>query len=121
MKGGSSGSGCCCSSKATPTPAVVKTGCCGGTVDVSEGGHGEHHYDRDHADHDDGESASVLDPVCGMTVDPATSKQRFNYRNATYHFCSAGCRTKFAAAPEQYPGKSKTGPKSNVPEGTVYT
>ena len=41
----------------------------------------------------------VRDPVCGMTVDPATSKHRFDYRGETYHFCSAGCRTKFAADP----------------------
>ena len=44
-------------------------------------------------------AAIVRDPVCGMTVDPATSKHRFDYRGETFHFCSAGCRTKFAADP----------------------
>ncbi|HBR46750.1 MAG TPA: haloacid dehalogenase, partial [Afipia sp.] len=39
-----------------------------------------------------------------------------------YHFCSAGCRTKFAAAPEQYLEKANAEPQhADVPEGTVYT
>jgi P-type Cu+ transporter len=61
----------------------------------------------------------MRDPVCGMTVDPATSQHRFDYRGETYHFCSAGCRTKFAADPEQYLDKTK--PKAAAPEGTIYT
>ena len=108
--GASKGSGCCCSSK---TPAVVpadttKAGCCGG-------GH-------DHAGHGDQDAPAgdkVRDPVCGMTVDPATSKHRFDYRGETYHFCSEGCRTKFAADPTQYLDKTK--PKAAAPEGTIYT
>ncbi len=45
---------------------------------------------------------TAIDPVCGMTVDPATSKHRFDRGGTTFHFCSAGCREKFAAAPEKY-------------------
>ncbi|GEC15385.1 copper-translocating P-type ATPase [Nitrobacter winogradskyi] len=56
-----------------------------------------------------------------MTVDPATSKHRFDHQGRTYHFCSAGCRTKFAGAPETYLDKSKATPKEPVPEGTIYT
>ena len=56
-----------------------------------------------------------------MTVDPNTSKHRFDHRGTTYHFCSAGCRTKFASTPQQYLGKSKALPAADVPEGTVYT
>jgi Cu+-exporting ATPase len=56
-----------------------------------------------------------------MTVDPATSKHRFDHQGRTYHFCSAGCQTKFAAAPETYLDKSKATPKEPVPEGAVYT
>ena len=70
-----------------------------------------------HADTDHGK---VLDPVCGMTVDPQTSKHRFDHHGTTYHFCSAGCRTKFAAAPRSYLDKSKA-PPADVPEGTIYT
>ena len=55
-----------------------------------------------------------------MTVDPATSKHRFDYRGETFHFCSAGCRTKFAADPAAYLEKDSR-PKAAVPEGTIYT
>jgi Cu+-exporting ATPase len=105
--GASKGSGCGCSSK-TPTAPSTETGCCGGGHDHSHQGHGDDHGD-----------AKVRDPVCGMSVDPATSKHRFDYRGETYHFCSAGCRTKFAADPQAYLNKSK--PKAAVPEGTIYT
>ena len=39
--------------------------------------------------------ASVVDPVCGMKVDPATSKHRHEHGGITYHFCCGGCRAKF--------------------------
>ena len=55
-----------------------------------------------------------------MTVDPATSKHRFDYHGETFHFCSAGCRTKFAADPASYLEKDSK-PKAAVPEGTIYT
>src|SRR5437763_1492621 len=68
---------------------------------------------------DANEGARTRDPVCGMSVDPATSKHRFDYRGETFHFCSAGCRTKFAADPQGYLGKGK--PKATAPEGATYT
>jgi Cu+-exporting ATPase len=50
-----------------------------------------------------------IDPVCGMTVDPAKNKGgSFDHAGTTYYFCSPGCRTKFAADPE---GWLKSGPK----------
>jgi Cu+-exporting ATPase len=79
---------------------------------------GHDHSGHGHHDHHTGE-ATVRDPVCGMTVDPATSPHRSDYREETFHFCSAGCRTKFAAAPQKYLDGSK--PEANVPEGTIYT
>ena len=30
------------------------------------------------------------DPVCGMTVDPATARHRAEHDGQTYYFCSAG-------------------------------
>jgi P-type Cu+ transporter len=81
---------------------------------------GGHHDHRAHA-----ESKTVArDPVCGMRVDPATSKYRFDLRGESFHFCSAGCRTKFAAAPGKY--LTKSGPPvaashADVPEGAIYT
>ncbi len=46
----------------------------------------------------------VIDPVCGMTVDPATAKQVSGHDGRTFHFCSAGCKAKFDAAPATYLG-----------------
>ncbi|MGZ5874617.1 MAG: heavy metal translocating P-type ATPase [Bradyrhizobium sp.] len=109
--GVSEGSGCGCSSRAAAAPAqTAKAGCCGGSHDHSARGHDHRHSNG---------MATLRDPVCGMAVDPATSKHSFEYRGETYHFCSAGCRTRFAADPRQYLDKSE--PKVAVPEGTIYT
>ena len=62
---------------------------------------------------------TVRDPVCGMTVNPATSKHRFEYRGETFHFCSARCKTKFSSNPEVYLEPRPA--KQDVPEGTIYT
>ncbi|HVV93847.1 MAG TPA: heavy metal translocating P-type ATPase [Hyphomicrobiales bacterium] len=50
------------------------------------------------------EPSSATDPVCGMTVDPTRSPHSAEHGGRLYHFCSAGCRTKFVAAPERYAG-----------------
>jgi P-type Cu+ transporter len=89
-------------------PAGGATTCCGG----DHAGRGHHHH------HAQGMKA-VRDPVCGMSVDPATSKHRFDHEGETIHFCSAGCRTKFIADPQKYLGPNK--PQAAVPEGTIYT
>lgn len=46
--------------------------------------------------------ATVKDPVCGMSVNPATAKYRQEHRGTTFYFCCEGCQQKFAAAPEKY-------------------
>jgi Cu+-exporting ATPase len=69
----------------------------------------EHHH------HDTG---GVIDPVCGMTVDPHTARHRAEHRGHTYYFCSAGCRTKFSNDPQKYLGGRE--PEA-VPDGTIYT
>ncbi|MGA8153036.1 MAG: heavy metal translocating P-type ATPase [Terriglobales bacterium] len=47
-------------------------------------------------------ATKVLDPVCGMSVDPATTRHRVERAGKTYYFCCAGCAEKFRAAPEKY-------------------
>ncbi len=54
-----------------------------------------------------------------MKVDPATSKHRHDYKGQTWHFCSNGCRTKFAADPGKYLKPKAEAPP--VPAGTIYT
>ena len=55
-----------------------------------------------------------------MAVDPATSRHRHDCRDHTYYFCSAGCRGKFAAAPEKYL-KPGVAPEPAMAEVTIYT
>ena len=43
-----------------------------------------------------------IDPVCGMTVDPATAAGTFDYEGETYYFCSQSCLRKFSADPQAY-------------------
>src|SRR6204780_3061989 len=44
--------------------------------------------------------SKVTDPVCGMQVDPATSKGSFDYKGTTYHFCGLRCLEKFKNDPD---------------------
>jgi Cu+-exporting ATPase len=44
---------------------------------------------------------NVIDPVCGMSVDPATASTS-QYEGMTYPFCCGGCKRKFDNAPRQY-------------------
>lgn len=44
--------------------------------------------------------ATVVDPICGMQVNPATAAARLNRDGVTYWFCSTGCRDAFAAQTE---------------------
>ncbi len=45
---------------------------------------------------------TAIDPVCGMTVNPLTTPHHADHGGTAYHFCSAGCRTKFMATPLKY-------------------
>jgi Cu+-exporting ATPase len=62
------------------------------------------------------------DPVCGMAVDPATSRHRAEHQGATFHFCSAACRAKFAADPVKYlRPREIDAPKREMKPGVIYT
>ena len=52
-----------------------------------------------HHDHVADKGTSAKDPVCGMTVEPATAKQSQVYEGTIYVFCSAGCADKFRGDP----------------------
>jgi Cu+-exporting ATPase len=45
---------------------------------------------------------STIDPVCGMTVDPASTPHHATHDGKEFHFCSASCREKFIAEPAKY-------------------
>jgi P-type Cu+ transporter len=70
--------------------------------------------------HDAG--ATAVDPVCGMTVDPAKSPFQHTRHGHGYHFCSSGCRSKFAADPGKYLHGVVAGPAAvEAADGTLYT
>src|SRR5438132_4969814 len=47
-------------------------------------------------------SAPAVDPVCGMTVDPATARASLVHDGQTYYFCCPSCRDRFQADPQHY-------------------
>ncbi len=63
---------------------------------------------------------SWKDPVCGMTV-RASSPHLHEFEGETYHFCCAGCKTKFAADPVRYLKPQSAAPAPVAPAGSYYT
>jgi Cu+-exporting ATPase len=59
------------------------------------------------------------DPVCGMTVNPATVKHVIRQDGDVHGFCGAGCRAKFEADPERYLGPPRPPPQPVA--GAIYT
>jgi uncharacterized protein len=55
----------------------------------------------------DDRAAMAKDPVCGMTVDPATAAGSSSYEGRTYHFCSAGCKAAFDRHPDEFAGSAR--------------
>ncbi len=44
----------------------------------------------------------MLDPVCGMTVDPARAAGSYDYKGETYYFCGRSCLERFRQDPEAF-------------------
>jgi Cu+-exporting ATPase len=47
-------------------------------------------------------NAAALDPVCGMTIDPANAAGSSTFNGKTIHFCSQSCKRTFDAEPKRY-------------------
>ena len=122
-------------SAAAAAPGLGSSACCGGRHDHAGGAHqhdgGAHHH-AEHIDHSAHQHGDDVDPVCGMTVNPSTAKHLAEYAGRRFHFCSAGCKTKFEADPARYlspaeggrlspVGAHRQSPPADVPEGTIYT
>jgi Cu+-exporting ATPase len=65
-----------------------------------------------------GETATAIDPVCGMTVNTPTSRHNANHAGQTFHFCGARCREKFTANPAAYLTPSE---QPEPAPGSIYT
>jgi len=76
-------------------------------------------------------AVTAIDPVCGMTVDPATSKHSVDHEGRTFWFCCARCREKFIADPAGILTRaaarlsaetdSAVRPSPPAPAGSIYT
>jgi Cu+-exporting ATPase len=90
--------------------------------------HGEHRHEHPHVHATPAEvsvradAAETIDPVCGMSVDPATALAH-RHGDQTYYFCSARCRDKFAAEPAKYVEAQTPAPAAAPAAGgaTVWT
>ena len=62
-----------------------------------------------------------IDPVCGMTVQPATAAGSYEYQGKTYHFCATSCLAKFRIDPIHYltPPEQRAPLVMPVPSGGV--
>ncbi len=67
---------------------------------------GEHHS---HEKMREDKNGSEIDPICGMTVNPATAAGSFNHEGKTYYFCSAGCLQKFITQSQGVPASGFVG------------
>ncbi len=67
------------------------------------------------------QAEKVVDPVCGMTVDPATAKHRTELGGMTYYFCSAGCREKFEKDPGKFLAPRSEAVAEPAPPGAKWT
>ncbi|MEK9795186.1 MAG: heavy metal translocating P-type ATPase [Alphaproteobacteria bacterium] len=65
---------------------------------------------------------TVLDPVCGMTVDPVTAKNHHVHDSKDYWFCGARCRERFAEDPDGWmDGSARAKLEAVAPRGGQYT
>lgn len=47
-------------------------------------------------------TARVIDPICGMKIDPTTAAATREHDGTTYYFCNTGCAKEFDADPQRY-------------------
>ena len=58
---------------------------------------------------------SVIDPVCGMAVNPVEARGKAQYEGQTYYFCSPACMHKFVSSPAQYLAAAQKAPINAPP------
>ncbi|MEN3339382.1 MAG: P-type Cu+ transporter [Acidobacteriota bacterium] len=60
-----------------------------------------------------------IDPVCGMTVDPARAAGSHDHNGRRYYFCGKGCLARFVADPQRYtePQPSPVSAPAAAPRG----
>src|SRR6185436_7909878 len=81
-----------------------------------------HDAPTEHSTHHGADTTGASrDPVCGMTVDPATAKHHAEHAGAHFHFCSAKCKARFEADPAPFLRPAHAAPPAPALAGTIYT
>jgi P-type Cu+ transporter len=60
------------------------------------------------------QSATAVDPVCGMKVSRTTASFSHEHKGTKYYFCCGGCREKFIADPDKLLGSGPKGTGSGL-------
>ncbi|MBK8122210.1 MAG: YHS domain-containing protein [Dokdonella sp.] len=68
-----------------------------------------------------GAANSRIDPVCRMTVDPATASHHLEHAREDHYFCSARCLEKFTADPDKYLHTGTTLVEVDASVDAIYT
>jgi len=63
--------------------------------------------------------STAIDPVCGMSVNPATARASTQYKGQALYFCCPSCLQKFEADPERY--LSQQANHGQAPLSTQYS
>ena len=66
----------------------------------------------------------TVDPVCGMTVEPAKAAGTFEHAGVKYFFCSTHCLARFKAEPAKYltrPAPAEAATAISAPAADAYT
>ncbi len=48
----------------------------------------------------------VIDPICGMQIEPMRAAGESTYQGQTYYFCSEECKSKFDSESQKYAVKT---------------
>ena len=78
------------------------------------------HHEHHHA-HGQAAAAPQRDPVCDMSVDPASAKYRTEHDGTPYYFCGAKCQAKFIAEPAKYLQPGPPAAKPGASPDVIYT
>jgi Cu+-exporting ATPase len=63
---------------------------------------------------------TVVDPVCGMTIDPEHAVGQWDHNGERYYFCNAACLARFKATPEAFVEPAAKQAAAPAPAGTQY-
>ncbi len=115
---------CCATPTPTPTPTAAVPMPALASAAAASTAPSSSHSCR-HSAHSDAmpsvaTDGSVVDPVCGMRV-ATNSPHQVQHEGQAYHFCSAGCRSKFVADPVRYLKPVAHEDTAPVPVGAQFT